>query len=115
MTELSPQMPQSLEAERSVLGALLYDTKAMNLSVESLRPDDFFLPAHREIFSCALNLSRNGMAVDLVTMEAELKRLGKLTLVGGTDYLIDLTGMVPTTVNIQDYIRLILEKSFSCC
>ncbi len=111
MTELSPQMPQSLEAERSVLGALLYDTKAMNLSVESLRPDDFFLPAHREIFSCALNLSRNGMAVDLVTMEAELKRLGKLTLVGGTDYLIDLTGMVPTTVNIQDYIRLILEKS----
>ena len=110
-TEAAPQLPHDLTAERSVLGALLYDTNTLNLAVEGLRPEDFYLPAHREIYSAALKLNADGMAVDLVTVEAELRRRGSLAMAGGTDYLIDMTGQVPTTVNSRHYIRIVQEKS----
>ncbi len=108
---LGPQLPQSLDAERSVLGAMMQDEKALNIAAESLKASDFFLPAHREIFSAALTVMKNGMAVDLVTLEAELLRRGTLVGVGGTDYLIDLGGMVPVLSNVRHYVRLVLEKS----
>ena len=104
-------LPQSPEAEKSVLGALMQDEKALVQATEALKAEDFFLPAHREIFSAALAVMRSGMAVDLTTMEAELVRRGTLTGVGGTEYLVDLTGMVPSTSNIRHYIRIVIEKS----
>ncbi len=104
-------LPQDLTAERSVLGALLFEPSALNLAVESLVPEDFYLPAHRDIFQAVLKVNADGMAVDLVTVEAELRRVGKLLNVGGTDYLIDLTGVVPTTVNTRHHIRIVREKS----
>ena len=109
--EAAPQLPHDLTAEQSVLGALLYDANTLNLAVESLRPGDFYLPAHREIFAAALKLNADGMAVDLVTVEAELRRKGSLAMVGGADYLVDLTGIAPTTVNSRYYIRIVREKS----
>ena len=108
---LLPQMPQSPDAERSVLGAMMQDEKALIQASESLRAEDFFLSAHREIFSAALNVMRSGMAVDLVTLEAELMRRGTLTGIGGTEYLVDLAGLVPSTANVKHYIRIVLEKS----
>ena len=110
-TEAALQLPHDLTAERSVLGALLFDTNTLNLAVEGLRPEDFYLPAHREIYSAALKLNADGMAVDLVTVEAELRRRGSLATAGGTDYLIDMMGQVPTTVNSRHYIRIVQEKS----
>ncbi len=109
--ETTLRMPQSLIAEKGVLGALLYDKKSMNQAVESLKPADFFLPAHQEIFSAVLSLNSTGMAVDLVTVEAELRRTNSLLRVGGAEYLVELMGTAPTTVNVPHYIRLILEKS----
>ena len=108
---LGQPMPQSLDAERSVLGAMMQDEKALNLAVESLKASDFFLPAHREIFSAAAAVMKNGMAVDLVTLEAELHRRGTLVGVGGTDYLIDLGSMVPVLSNVRHYVRIVQEKS----
>ena len=110
-TAFRPELPQALDAERSVLGALLQDVKSMEMCAENLTPTDFFLPAHQVIFTAALEVMHSGMAVDLVTVEAELSRKGTLVGVGGTGYLVDLVSMVPTTVNLKHYIRLVLEKS----
>ncbi|MBR2054916.1 MAG: replicative DNA helicase, partial [Clostridia bacterium] len=92
--------PHSTDAERSVLGALLQDGNALSAAVEALKDDDFYVPAHKEIFDAARQLSASNMAVDLVTMDAELSRRGTLPGIGGIEYLIDLTQFVPTTANV---------------
>lgn len=107
----TPVPPHSTEAERSVLGAMLQDGAAVSAAVEMLAADDFYVPAHREIFDAAKALAGNNMAVDLVTMDAELSRRGTLPGVGGIEYLIELTQFVPTTVNVRYYIRIVTEKS----
>ncbi len=107
----APVPPHSAEAERSVLGAMLQSAGAVSSALEMLSADDFYMPAHREIFDGAKALSAGHMAVDLVTMNAELSRRGTLPGVGGIEYLIELTQFVPTTVNVKDYIRIVSEKS----
>ncbi|MBQ7519396.1 MAG: replicative DNA helicase [Clostridia bacterium] len=103
--------PHSTEAERSVLGAMLQNGGAVSSAVEMLTGDDFYVPAHREIFDAAKALSLSHSAVDLVTMDAELSRRGTLPGVGGIEYLIELTTFVPTAANVKDYIRIVSEKS----
>jgi len=107
----APVPPHSTDAERSVLGAMLQDGAAVSAAIEMLAVDDFYVPAHREIFDAAKALSSNHMAVDLVTMDAELSRRGTLPGVGGIEYLIELTQFVPTTANVRYYIRIVQEKS----
>ena len=104
-------MPNSPEAERSVLGAMLQDPNTVNKAVEDLTPEDFYLPQHKEIFSAMLELFRQQRPVDLVTVDEELSRRGTLDGIGGTAYLIDLRMYVPTTVNAHTYITLVSEKS----
>ena len=103
--------PHSTDAERSVLGAMLQDSAAVSAAVEMLTGEDFYTPAHKEIFDAAKQLSLSNMAVDLVTMNAELSRRGTLPGVGGVEYLIELTQFVPTTANVRYYIRIVSEKS----
>ena len=103
--------PHSIEAERSVLGAMLQDSAAVSAAIESLTAEDFYTPAHREIFDAAKALTGNNMAVDLVTMDAELNKRGTLPGVGGIEYLIELTQFVPTTVNTRYYVRIVSEKA----
>ena len=103
--------PNSVEAERSVLGAMLQDAGAVMQAAETLSPDDFYQPAHRELFDCMLSLFRAQSPVDLVTVDSELSRRGTLEGVGGTAYLIDLSQFVPTTANVKAYIRLVSEKA----
>ena len=103
--------PHSTDAERSVLGAMLQDSGAVSAAVEMLTGEDFYTPAHKEIFDAAKQLTLSNMAVDLVTMDAELSRRGTLPGVGGIEYLIDLTQFVPTTANVRYYIRIVSEKS----
>ena len=103
--------PHSTEAERSVLGAMLQNTGALNTAVETLTPDDFYVPAHRFIFEAAKYLADTHRAVDLITMDAELDHRGTLAGIGGAEYLIELVNFVPTVVNVKDYIRIVSEKS----
>ncbi len=103
--------PNSLEAERSVLGAMLQDQNAVMQAAEALDPDDFYQPAHRELYDCMIKLFREQSPVDLVTVDSELARRGTLEGVGGTAYLIDLSQFVPTTANVKAYISLVSEKS----
>lgn len=103
--------PNSPEAEKSVLGAMLQDTNAVLQAVEQLKPDDFYQPQHRELFSAMLDLNAAQKPIDLVTVSTELTRRGTMDGIGGTSYLVDLISYVPTTVNVRTYITLILEKS----
>lgn len=103
--------PNSLEAERSVLGAMLQDSNAVMQASERLAKDDFYQPAHQELFDAMIKLYREQSPVDMVTVDTELSRRGTLEGVGGTAYLIELSQYVPTTANVKAYISLVSEKS----
>ena len=103
--------PNSLEAERSVLGAMLQDADAVLKAVEHLRREDFYQPQHQEIYDAILAVHRRQLAVDLVTVDEELSRRGSLDGIGGTGYLMELCQFVPTTANVGAYIRIVREKS----
>ncbi|MDO5435242.1 MAG: replicative DNA helicase [Clostridia bacterium] len=103
--------PSSLEAEKSVLGALLRDPNAVLTAAEQLKEEDFYDPAHREIYSAMMALHTQRSPVDLVTVDTELCRRGTSEGTHGTTYLVDLISYVPTTLNVQAYINIVLEKS----
>lgn len=104
-------LPSQPEAERSVLGAMLRSADAVMLAQESLKEDDFYDPILREIFSAMLYLSARSRPVDIVTLDEELTRRGRLEAIGGTQFLIDLSRCVPAASNIGAYIRIVDEKS----
>ncbi|MBI4126092.1 MAG: replicative DNA helicase [Deltaproteobacteria bacterium] len=103
--------PQDLEAEQSVLGAMLLDNDAIHRVAELLEPVDFYRDTHRRIYQAILNLYQKNEAVDLVTVTSELKRLNELEQIGGANYLSQLVDTVPTTANAGSYSKLIREKS----
>ena len=104
-------LPNHPESERSVLGAMLRSNEAALLAFESLAEEDFYDPANREVYSAMRALSEAGRAIDLVTLDAELDRRGKLEAVGGAQYLIGLARAVPSATNVRAYIRIVDEKS----
>lgn len=103
--------PNSVEAERSVLGAMLQDENAVEQACERLQAEDFYQPQHREIYDAMRKLHMEQSAVDMVTVDAELSRRGTLEGVGGTAYIIELSQYVPTTANVRAYIALVAEKA----
>ncbi len=103
--------PHSIEAERSVLGAMMQDPAAVVLAVELLAAEDFYVPAHRELFQAMRSLHTSGTPVDLVTVDSELSRRGTLDGIGGSAYLIEISQYVPTTANVRAYIAIVSEKS----
>ena len=109
--EARQQPPYSAEAERSVLGSMLLDKNALEIALEQLREEDFFVPAHAQMFAAARDLRSRGEAVDLVTLADELERYGKLESAGGAAYLADTYAYVPTAANIQEYAGIVEEKS----
>ena len=103
--------PNNQDAERSVLGCMMQDREALSMAFEVLTAEDFYQPANREIFDAMHTLNTQGMPVDLVTVDDELSRRGTLEGVGGTNYLIELSQFVPSTVNAKAYVQIVDEKS----
>ena len=103
--------PHHLDAEKSVLGAMMQSPEAVMLAQESLKSADFYDPAHRELFDAMTRLSAMGRPVDLVTLDEELTRRGTLDGVGGLEYLIALNQFVPTAANVGAYIRIVDDKA----
>ena len=103
--------PNSTEAEVSVLGAMLQDSNAALRAIEQLKPDDFYQPEHREIFSAMKALQMQNAPIDLVTMHNELSRKGTLDGVGGDRYLMQILDNVPTYANVKAYIDIVIRKS----
>src|SRR6476660_9048019 len=104
-------LPHNLEAERSVLGAVLLHNDAFNLAAEVIDSSDFFRDAHRRIFEKMVKLSERGDAIDLVTLKEELGRAGELDEVGGPAYITALVDGVPRSTNVEHYSRIVKEKS----
>jgi len=112
-TEVSIErpLPQNLEAERCILGAVLIDNHALNAAVQTLRPDDFFLSQHRHIFEQMVQLGEKRHAIDTVTLMEDLSRSGKLDSAGGVAYLSQLADGMPRVTNVEHYARIVKEKS----
>jgi replicative DNA helicase len=102
--------PQSIEAEQSVLGALLIDRDAVIEVADFLRPDDFYRAAHGTIYSAVLDLYERREPVDVVTVSEQLERLGQLEQAGGSAYLASLINLTPTAVNAVHYGRIVERK-----
>ena len=104
-------LPNSTDAEISVLGAMLQDSTAVLRAAEQLKPDDFYHPEHKEIFTALTDMNTRQTAIDLVTVKDELSRRGTLDGIGGVKYLMKINGDVPTAANVQSYINIVREKS----
>src|SRR5579875_2448426 len=104
-------LPASIDAERSILGAILLDNHAYNEAAEKLRPEDFALDSHQRIFARMAELIDAGRAVDIVTLAEELSRRKEVEAVGGVAYLASLTEGLPRRLSIEEYVRIVKDKS----
>ena len=104
-------LPHNLEAERSILGAILIRNDAFNVAAELIDADDFFRDAHRRVFDRMVDLNERGQAIDLVTLRDELSRSGDLEPVGGPAYISSLADGVPRSTNVEHYARIVKERA----
>lgn len=112
MPELISRIPPyNIEAEQAVLGSMLLDTEAVAVAAETLKSEDFYSEAHKEIYAAVIDIYLRGEPVDVVTLVEEIKRRSTIDAVGGITYLTDLSISVPSTANIKQYIRIVDEKS----
>ena len=103
--------PHSIDAEQSVLGAILLDNETINTVLEVLQVDNFYQRSHQILFETMIDLYKRQNPVDIVTLTAALKAQGFLEAVGGVDYISHLVDVVPTSANTQYYARIIREMA----
>jgi replicative DNA helicase len=108
---LDAGLPANIDAEKTILGAILLDNAAHAEAAESLKPDDFALDSHRRIFLRMSELIDTGHAVDIVTLSNELAKYKEIEAVGGVAYLASLTEGLPRRPVIEDYVRIVKDKS----
>ena len=108
--ELGRIPPHDIEAEQAVIGSMLTDKEAVMAAVEKLKPESFYREDNKAIFEAMVNLYNRSEPVDLVTVNDELTSMGMFEKVGGMDYLVMLPSKVPTTANVDKYIKIVEEK-----
>ena len=104
-------LPASIDAERSILGAILLDNHSYNEAAEKLHADDFALDSHRRIYSRMAELIDASRAVDIVTLSEELAKRKEVEAVGGVAYLASLTEGLPRRISIEEYVRIVKDNS----
>ena len=109
--DLGKVPPNDIEAEQAVIGSMLTDKDAVLDAVEILKPDDFYRQDNKTIYEAILNLYSKAEPIDIITVKSELVSIGKLEAVGGLEYLAVLPDKVPTTANVDKYIRIVQEKA----
>ena len=109
--ELGKVPPHDIEAEQAVIGSMLTDKDSVISALEVLKPEDFYREDNKVIFEAILNLYNRADPIDIITLKAELVSLGKFEQIGGIEYLAVLPEKVPTTANVEKYIRIVEEKS----
>jgi len=103
--------PQALDLEESVLGALMLEKNALTAVIEYLRPEHFYTEQHKEIYQAITDLFKASEPVDMRTVVAQLRKNGKLELVGGAYYIAELTSKVSSAANIEYHSRIIIEMA----
>lgn len=109
--ELGKIPPHDIEAEQAVIGSMLIDKDAIMSAVEVLKPEDFYREDNKIIYEAILNLYNRAEPVDIITLKTELQSMKQLESVGGLEYIAQLPDKVPTTANVEQYIKIIEEKS----
>ena len=109
--ELGKVPPHDEDAEQAVLGSMLTDNDAVMAAVEVLKEDAFYREDNKIIYKAILNLYIKSEPIDIITLKDELESMGKFEQVGGFEYLASLPDKVPTTANVQKYIKIVEEKS----
>lgn len=108
---LERTMPQSIEAEMSVLGAMMLDNEVVNLVIPLLNKLSFYKTAHQELYQAIVDIYDKGNPIDLVVLREELKKRSLLEKVGGVEYLMELEESVPTLGNVEYYANIVREKA----
>lgn len=108
---MEKQLPQSIEAEKCVLGSILIDSEAITLVADFLKSSDFYRNEHRLIYSGMLNLYALHEPTDFQVLAEQLERNGKLDEIGGFSYLMSLMDEIPTSNNIESYARIVKKKA----
>ncbi|MBR5479115.1 MAG: replicative DNA helicase [Clostridia bacterium] len=108
---LSRQLPHSIEAEQSVLGAMLIDASCISVVVEILRPEDFFMTQNRHIFETIYSMFTLNETIDAVTVLNKLEVRGLADAAGGKRYLLELMDITPTAANVKLYVKIVKDKA----
>ena len=103
--------PNNIEAEMSLLGAILIDADSLVKIADSVNEDDFYDPKHKRIFSAIINLYNDHDAIDVLTLSDALRNNGNLEMIGGSSYLTELTNYVPTASHIDQYAEIVIQKA----
>jgi replicative DNA helicase len=111
LTGYDPGLPAAVDAEKTILGAILLDNLAHSEAAEKLEPDDFSLDSHRRIYQRMGELLSEQRPVDIVTLSNELARYKEIEAVGGVAYLASLTEGLPRRPVIEEYIKIVKDKS----
>lgn len=109
--ELAKVPPHNLEAEQSVLGALMLDPGSASSVFEILQPEDFYRDNHRLMFMAIQSLYDKREPIDLVTVAESLREQGRLEQIGGIATIAEIAGSVPSAANVEHYAYLVAEKS----
>ena len=104
-------LPANVEAERSILGAILLDNFAYNQAAEHLRIEDFSLDSHRRIYSRMVDLSESSRPIDMITLIDELERHKELQAIGDVGYVSSLLHGVPDRPSIEHYVKIVRDKA----
>ena len=108
---ISKLPPQNLEAEQSVLGAIIIDNEALSKTIEILNPDDFYKDSHRRLFNAMIGLFEKNEPIDIITLTDYLRRNNDLEPIGGMAYLSLLANSIPTSANIRYHSKIVREKA----
>ena len=108
---LASSLPGNVEAERSILGAILLDNFAYNQAAEHLRPEDFSLDSHRRIYTRMVDLAESSRPIDMITLVEELDRRKELEAIGDVGYISGLVDGVPDRPSIEHYIKIVRDKA----
>ena len=115
VSEISGQLgklpPQAVDLEEAVLGALMLEKDALTTVIDILKPESFYKDAHQEIYKAILTLFNNSEPIDMLTVTAQLRKDGKLEVIGGAYYITELTTKVNSAANIEYHARVITEQS----
>lgn len=109
--ELGKVPPHDDEAEQAVIGSMMTDKDAVISAIEVLKPEDFYRDDNKTIYGAIMNLYAKAEPIDIITLKDELTSIGKLEPIGGLEYLVSLPEKVPTTANVEKYIKIVEEKS----
>ena len=109
--ELGKVPPQDIEAEQAVVGSMLTDQDAVVAAIETLKSEDFYREDNKIIYEAILNIYNRAEPIDIITLKSELSSMGKLDAVGGLEYIAQLPDKVPTTSNVDRYIKIVQDKA----